>query len=54
MLLGAQLASPLKIEAIETGITESSSASKITLSGALPEVILLQVTLQKLILILIM
>jgi hypothetical protein len=32
----AQLASPLKIEAIETGITESSSASKITLSGALP------------------
>lgn len=33
---GAQLQQPLKIEAIETGITESSSASKITLSGALP------------------
>lgn len=31
----AQLAGPLKIESIETGITESSSASKITLSGTL-------------------
>ena len=35
-MLLQQCCKAAKIEAIETGITESSSASKITLSGALP------------------